>query len=94
MMGASEHRDIVLGALRIWGALLALGAASLAYALIPGLPWKPMAALAIVLVQAALVLGGFMRLRQASVLVRMTALVGIVWLSFLFLMAFGDLWTR
>lgn len=94
MAGASERRTIVLGALAIWAPLFLLGAASLAYALIPGLPLKLPAALVVVVLQAALVLGGFMRLGKASALVRMTALIGIVWLSFLFLMSFADLWTR
>lgn len=90
----SGRRDILLAPLMIWAGLLLLGAASLAYALIPGLPFKPVAALAIVVVQAAAVLAGFMRLGREGALVRMTALAGIVWLSFLFLMTFADLWTR
>jgi cytochrome c oxidase subunit IV len=94
MASASERRTIVLGALGIWAALFLLGAASLAYALIPGLPLKLPAALVVVVLQAALVLGGFMRLGKASALVRTTAAIGIVWLSFLFLMSFADLWTR
>ena len=94
MAGASERRTIVLGAIGIWAALFLLGASSLAYALIPGLPLKLPVALVVVVLQAALVLGGFMRLGKASALVRMTALIGIVWLSFLFLMSFADLWTR
>jgi cytochrome c oxidase subunit 4 len=89
-----ERRSIVTGVAKIWATLLVLGAASLAYALLPGLPGKLPAALAIVIVQAALVLGGFMRLGQSSALVRTTVLVGVVWLGFLFLMTFADLWTR
>ncbi|MBA2934413.1 hypothetical protein HZF05_09910 [Sphingomonas sp. CGMCC 1.13654] len=94
MAGTSEQRTIVLGAIGIWAALFLLGASSLAYALIPGLPLKLPAALVVVVLQAALVLGGFMRLGKASALVRTTALIGIVWLSFLFMMSFADLWTR
>lgn len=90
----SERRDILLGPLKIWAGLFVLGAASLAYALFPGRPLKLVAALAIVVMQAAMVLVGFMRLGRASALVRMTALIGIVWLSFLFLLTFADLWTR
>ena len=89
-----ERRDILLKPLGVWAALFLLGAASLAYALIPGLPLKPLAALGIVLVQASLVLGGLMKLGQASALVRMAVLIGVVWLSFLFLLSFADLWTR
>lgn len=89
-----DARTIVLKPLLVWAALFALGAISLGYALIPGAPLKPLLSLAIVLVQASLVLGAFMKLGKASALVRMTALIGVVWLSFLFLMAFADLATR
>jgi len=91
---STERRDIVTGVVKIWATLLLLGTASLAYALLPGLPGKLPAALVIVIIQATLVLGGFMRLGQSSALVRTTVLVGVVWLSFLFLMTFADLWTR
>jgi cytochrome c oxidase subunit IV len=91
----SEHRrDVLFSPLKIWAGLLLLGAISLAYALLGGLPYKPVFGLAIVAAQASLVLAGFMRLGKASGPVRMTALAGIVWLSFLFLMTFADLWTR
>lgn len=90
----SERRNILLAPLKVWAALLFLGAVSLVYALTPDLPLKPMAALAIVAVQASLVLTAFMRLGRASAEVRLAALVGAVWLGFLFLMSFADLWTR
>jgi caa(3)-type oxidase subunit IV len=89
-----ERRDILLKPLLIWAALLLLGTASLGCAVLPGLPQKVVIALGIVVVQAAIVLGGFMNLGKASALVRTTALAGVVWLSFLFLMTFADLWTR
>ena len=89
-----ERRDILLKPLLIWAALLLLGTASLGCAVLPGLPQKVLIALGIVVVQAAIVLCGFMNLGKASALVRMTALAGLVWLSFLFLMTFADLWTR
>lgn len=89
-----DRRGTLLGPLKIWAALILLGAVNLLYALGPGLPLKPLAALAIVAMQASMVLGGFMQLGKASPLVRMTALTAVVWLSFLFLMSFADLWTR
>jgi caa(3)-type oxidase subunit IV len=89
-----ERRSILLKPLCVWVALILLGAASLGYALVPGLPFKLVFALGIVVMQAALVLGAFMNLSKASAFVRMTALAGVVWLSFLFLMTFADLWTR
>jgi caa(3)-type oxidase subunit IV len=90
----SERRAILLKPLIVWGVLLLLAAISLTYALLPGMPLKPAFALGIVLVQATLVLGALMNLGRASTLVRMTAAAGIVWLGFLFLMTFADLWTR
>lgn len=89
-----ERRSILLKPLCVWVALILLGAASLGYALVLGLPFKLVFALGIVVMQAALVLGAFMNLSKASAFVRMTALAGVVWLSFLFLMTFADLWTR
>ena len=90
----ADRRRILLAPCGIWVALVLLGGISLAYALVPGLPLKLVASLAIVIAQAGLVLIGFMRLGKSSALVRTTALAGVVWLSFLFLMTFADLWTR
>lgn len=90
----SARRPILLKPLLVWAALFALGALSLGCALLPDLPAKLPVALAIVVVQASLVLSAFMNLGKASALVRMTALIGVLWLSFLFLMSFADLLTR
>lgn len=89
-----DRRRILLWPLCIWIALVLLGALSLGFSLCPGLPAKPMIQLSVVAVQAALILGLFMNLGKASALVRMTALIGAIWLSFLFLLAFADLATR
>jgi cytochrome c oxidase subunit IV len=89
-----DRRAILLRPLLTWAALLLLGALSLGYALMPGWPAKPFVQLGVVTVQASVVLVAFMNLRRASGLVRITALVGVIWLSFLFLMAFADLATR
>jgi caa(3)-type oxidase subunit IV len=74
--------------------LVGLALISLGYALLPGMPGKLGVSLAIVAVQASMILGAFMKLGGSSALVRVTALVGAVWLSFLFLMSFADLLTR
>ena len=91
---APDRRAIILRPLLVWAALFGLGAVSLGYALWPGAPLKPLLSLAIVVVQGSVVLGAYMNFGKASTLVRMTALIGVVWLSFLFLMAFADLATR
>jgi caa(3)-type oxidase subunit IV len=94
MPDAADRRRILLAPCGIWAALVLLGGISLGYALVPGLPFKLVASLVIFIAQAGLVLVGFMRLGKSSALVRTTALAGVVWLSFLFLMTFADLWTR
>ena len=88
------RRAMLVGPLCVWAAMLALGAVSLGYALLPGMPAKLAVSLLAMAAQAGLVLGLFMNLGKAGALVRMTALVAIVWLSFLFILAFADLWTR
>ena len=90
----ADRRRILLAPCGLWAALVLLGGISLACALAPGLPFKLVASLAIVIIQAGLVLIGFMRLGRSSALVRMAFLAGVVWLSFLFLMTFADIWTR
>jgi chromate transport protein ChrA len=93
-MSREQRRAILIRPLAIWAALLLLGGVSLIYALVPDLPLKPVMALTIVAVQAALVLAGLMNIGKASPLVRTTAIVGTVWLGFLFLLTFADLLTR
>lgn len=89
-----SRRAIVVRPLLVWAAMLALAAVSLGYALLPGAPAKLAVSLAVVAAQASLVLGLFMNLRRAGPLVRMTALIGVVWLSFLFILSAADFWTR
>ena len=89
-----DRREVLLGPLLGWALLFVLGAASFGYALLPAAPGKPAVALLIVAAQASIVLGGLMRLGRSSALVRMAPFVAIVWLGFLFLMSFADLWTR
>jgi cytochrome c oxidase subunit IV len=91
---APDRQYILIGPLRIWASLMLLAGLSALYAYLPGLPLKPIAALLIVMVQAVLVVGLFMQLPRANALVRVTALVSVVWLSFLFLMSFADILTR
>lgn len=89
-----ERRAIVLRPLIVWTAMLLLGATSLGYALLPGAPLKLPVAMLIAGAQATLVLGAFMNLGRSSPLARMAAAGGMVWLGFLFLLAFADIATR
>jgi cytochrome c oxidase subunit 4 len=88
------RKATLLRPLLTWAALVGLGLVSLGYALLPGMPGKLGVSLAVVVMQVSLILGAFMKLGRSSALVRVTALVGAVWLSFLFLMSFADLLTR
>jgi cytochrome c oxidase subunit 4 len=75
-------------------ALLALLAMTTAYAITPGAPLKPLVATGIAAAKAGIVLAVFMRLRQASALIRIAAGAGFVWLMILFLLGWIDYASR
>ena len=89
-----ERRHVVLAPLLVWAELLVLLGATLAYAYVPHAPLKVEAALTIGAAKAALIAMLFMQLRRASGLVRVAAVVGLCWASFLYLFAFADYLTR
>ena len=80
--------------LLVWLALLVALGATVAYALVPHAPLKPAFALSVSALKAALIALFFMRLNKETSLVRLTALAGVFWLSFLFLFTFADYLTR
>lgn len=77
-----------------WAALIALVATSALYGSWHGAPGARTVPIAIAGVQVAIVALMFMQLARASGLVRLSAIAGIVWASFLFLLTFADLTTR
>ncbi len=78
-----------------WAALMALLALNVALAfLVPHGLVRTAANLGVALVQAALLWLFFMRLDKASSLVRLTACAAVLWLSFLFIFAGADYFTR
>jgi cytochrome c oxidase subunit 4 len=90
-----EDRDQVLIApLKIWAGLMGLLALTIGYALLPGLPLKTEAGLAIALAKALLIAILFMQLKRATGIVRLAAVAGVMWASFLFLLTFADILTR
>lgn len=93
-MTRDQRRDVLLAPLRIWAALMALLGATIAYAYWPGLAFKTEAAIAIAVAKALLIAILFMQLRSAAGIVRLAAIAGIVWWSFLFLLTFADILTR
>lgn len=93
-MTRDERREVVIAPLLIWAALMALLAATVAYAFLPGAPFKTPVGLSIAFAKGLLVALLFMQLKRAAGLVRLAATAGVVWASFLFLLTFADLLTR
>ncbi len=80
--------------LAVWAALVALLGLSVAAAYAPLGPFKTSTSLAVAGVKAVLIGLVFMRLNRSSNLVRLAALAGLVWASFLFLLAGADYLAR
>jgi caa(3)-type oxidase subunit IV len=89
-MTRKELKSVVLVPLATWAGLCLALAATATYAFLPDAPVKPIIALAIAAFKVTLIAAFFMRLDRASPLVRLTAAVGFLWLSFLFVFAFAD----
>jgi len=77
-----------------FAALLGLVALSVALAFVPLGRFNLWLALAIAGVQAALIVGIFMEWREGDTPTRLTLLVGIVWLLFLFVLIGADIGVR
>ena len=90
----SRSPPVWRGPLFVWAALVALLALSVAAAFSPLGAAKTTVSLAIAGVKAALIAVVFMRLDRSSNLVRLAALAGLVFASFLFLLTAGDYLTR
>lgn len=91
----SEKREsIFAGPVLAWAGLMIALAASAGYAYLPGAPLKTWICLAIAFLQIGLIAVVLMRLNASSPLVRLTALAGFLWLAFLFILGFCDLYTR
>ena len=93
-MTPEQRAHVLLQPLRIWFALMLLVIATIAYAYLPGLPLKTEVALTIAVAKAALIAWLFMQLRLATGIVRLAALAGVVWATFLYLFVFADYLTR
>lgn len=87
-------RELLTMPLMVWLALLVALGVTVSYALWPHGVLKPAAALAISAFKAGLIALFFMRLNKETSLVRLAAVAGVFWLSFLFLFAFADYLTR
>lgn len=93
-MTRAQAREVIWAPLAVWAGLMALLAFTIAYAYVPGLPFKTEAALAIGAAKALLIAVFFMQLRHAAALVRLAAAVGLCWLSLLYIFTTADYLTR
>lgn len=93
-LSREARREVWITPLAVWGALTALLFLSLAAAYSPLGPAKTATSLAIAGVKVALIAGVFMKLGRSSSLVRLTAVAGAVFASFLFLLAGADILAR
>ena len=93
-MTRTQARQVIGRPLAIWAGLLALAAANLGYAHVPGAPAKTGVALALAAAMAGLIVWLLMQLRTAAALARLAAAAGLVWASLLYLFAFADYVTR
>ena len=93
-MSAGRGESVFAAPLVVWAALCALLFLSLGAAFAPLGPFKTATSLAIAGVKVLLIALVFMRLNRATSLVRLAALAGVIWASFLFLMAGVDVLTR
>ena len=80
--------------LQITTALMLLLAATVGLAYVDLGPLNTAAAMSISLAKAALIIIVFMRLREASGLIRVAMAAGFFWLGILFLLSLSDYFTR
>jgi cytochrome c oxidase subunit 4 len=78
----------------VFGALLALLAASAGSAFIPMGAFNEFANIGIAVIKAMLVMTFFMRLKSDSPLLRMVASVGFAWLTVMIVLSLADVLTR
>ena len=89
-----QQSSVLLVPLVTWVGLLVALAATVLYAYLPAAPIKPWVGLSIAALKATLIGLFFMRLTRAAGLVKVTAVVGLLWLSLLFILGFADFLTR
>jgi cytochrome c oxidase subunit 4 len=78
----------------IWATLLLLLAATVGSAFVPLGPFNAIINIGIAAAKTVLVLLFFMKLKSSSGLLRLAALAGVFWLSFMYLLTASDYLTR
>lgn len=89
-----ERREILFIPLLVWTGLMILLGGTLGYAYLPNAPGKIVSGLLVAAAKAGLIALIFMQLGKASSIVRLASVVGLAWLSLLFLFSFSDFLTR
>jgi caa(3)-type oxidase subunit IV len=92
--GEKASGTVVSGPLVVWIGLLLLLAINIGLTLLPLGAFKTPLNIAIATIQVTLMGVVFMRLNRSSPLVRLTAVAGFLWVSFLFIFALADFLTR
>ena len=93
-MTREQRRQVIWIPLATWAGLIVLATTSLGYAYWPHAPLKGETGIAIAVAKTLLVAIIFMQLRQAAGIVRLAAVAGLVWASFLYMLSFADVLTR
>ncbi|MGN6375212.1 MAG: hypothetical protein ACTHMG_06625 [Sphingomonas sp.] len=94
-MDRETRRRVLWVPLAMWVALLGLLALTAGYAHISTAPGSGGTAnLIIMAVMWAVIAMILMQVRESSAIVRLAAMAGLIWASFLFLFTFADLLTR
>jgi len=93
-MTREQRAHVILAPLKVWAGLLVLLGLTFGYAYLPHGPIKAEASLGIAAAKALLIAIFFMQLRKAAWLVRLAAMAGVVWVSFLYMIALADYLTR
>jgi len=93
-MTPEQRAHVVIAPFKVWAALLLLLGVTVGYAYWPRAPLKTEVSIAIAIAKALLIAILFMQLRRATWLVRLAAIAGVTWVSFLYLIAFSDYLTR
>ena len=91
---AAGEESLWAAPLLVWGALMILLGLTVLAAMAPLGPFKTSTSLAIAGVKVILIAVVFMKLNRATNLVRLAAVAGLIWASFLFILAGLDYLAR
>lgn len=93
-MDRDTRRRVVFVPLALWVGLIVLLAITAVYANVGAAPGKGIVNIAIAIGMWLVIAVMLMQLRRSAALIRLTAIAGLVWGSFLFILTFADLLTR